>query len=126
MDSICLPKRDEMPGILLREVLEFVVLAKSLKTNIVYFSSSLFCMMVYVEQASLVAQTVESTCNVGDPGLIPESGKIPCRRKWPPTPVFLPRKSHGQSRLVGHSLWDHNESAATKQLTLSLSLLGTK
>lgn len=32
----------------------------------VYFSS-LFCMMVFVEQqASLVAQTVESTCNVGE------------------------------------------------------------
>ena len=81
-------------------------------------------MMVYVEQASLVAQTVESTCKVGDPGLIPGSGKIPCRRKWLPTPVFLPRKSHGQSLLVDHSPWVHNESATAKQL--SLSLLGTK
>ena len=26
--------------------------------------------------------------------------KIPCRRKWQPTPVFLPRKSHGQRSLV--------------------------
>ena len=23
-------------------------------------------------------------------------GKIPCRRKWPPTPVFLPEEFHGQ------------------------------
>ena len=28
---------------------------------------------------------------------------IPWRRKWQPTPVFLPRKSHGQRSLVGYS-----------------------
>ena len=32
--------------------------------------------------------------NAGDTGLIPGVGKIPWRRKWPPTP-FLPGKSHG-------------------------------
>ena len=30
--------------------------------------------------------------------------KIPWRRKWQPTPVFLPEKSYGQRRLVGYSL----------------------
>ena len=29
--------------------------------------------------------------------------KIPWRRKWQPTPVFLPEKSHGQRSLAGHS-----------------------
>ena len=29
--------------------------------------------------------------------------KIPWRRKWQPTPVFLPGESHGQSSLVGYS-----------------------
>ena len=40
--------------------------------------------------ASLVAQLVkkESTCNVGDLGS-PWVGKIPWRRVWQPTPVFL-------------------------------------
>ena len=28
-------------------------------------------------------------------------GKMPWRRKWQPTPVFLPGKSHGQRRLAG-------------------------
>ena len=28
--------------------------------------------------------------------------KIPWRRAWQPTPVFLPEKSHGQKRLVGY------------------------
>ena len=27
------------------------------------------------------------------------------RRKWQPTSVFLPRKSHGQRSLVGYSPW---------------------
>ena len=32
------------------------------------------------------------------------------RRKWPPTPVFLPGKSHGQRSLVGYSPWGRKES----------------
>ena len=31
--------------------------------------------------------------------------KIPWRRKWQPTPVFLYGKSQGQRSLVGHSPW---------------------
>ena len=30
-------------------------------------------------------------------------GKIPWRRKWQPTPVFLPGAAHGQRSLVGYS-----------------------
>ena len=40
----------------------------------------------------------EATCQTGDSGSIPE--KIPRRRKWQPTPVFLPNKSHGQRSLA--------------------------
>ena len=32
----------------------------------------------------------ESACNVGDPGLIPGSGRSPGERNGQPTPVFLP------------------------------------
>ena len=32
-------------------------------------------------------------------------GKIPWRRNWQPTPVFLPGKSHGQRSRVGYSPW---------------------
>ena len=39
------------------------------------------------------------------------------RRKWQPSPVFLPGKSHGQRSLVGYSLWDHKESDTTEQVT---------
>ena len=36
-----------------------------------------------------------SAFNAGEPGPIPGSGKIPWRRKWQSTPVFLPGESHG-------------------------------
>ena len=36
-----------------------------------------------------------STCNAGDLGLIPGLGKMPRRRAWQPTPVFLPSEFHG-------------------------------
>ena len=61
----------------------------------------------------------ESACNAGDLGLIPGSGRSPWRRKWQPTPAFLPGKSHGQRSLVGYSPWGHRESATTKPLRLS-------
>ena len=37
----------------------------------------------------------------------------PWRRKWQPTPVSLPGKSHGQRSLVGCNPWGHKESATT-------------
>ena len=36
------------------------------------------------------------------------------RRKWQPTPVFLPGKFHGQRSLVGYSPWDHRELDMTE------------
>ena len=45
--------------------------------------------------------------NAGDVGLDPRVGKITWRRKWQPTPVLLPGKSHGQRNLVGYSPWAH-------------------
>ena len=46
----------------------------------------------------------ESACNVGRPEFDPWVGKIPWRRKWQPTLVFLPGKSHGQRSLAGNDL----------------------
>ena len=36
------------------------------------------------------------------------------RRKWQPTPVFLPGEFHGQRSLVGYSPWGHKESDTTE------------
>ena len=36
------------------------------------------------------------------------------RRKWQPTPVFLPRESQGWGSLVGCHLWGHTELDTTE------------
>ena len=43
-------------------------------------------------------------------GFDPWIKKIPWSKKWQPTPVFLPGKSHGQGGLVGYSPWVTKES----------------
>ena len=39
---------------------------------------------------------------------------MPWRRKWQPTPVFLPGESQGQGSLVGCCLWGRTESDMTE------------
>ena len=50
--------------------------------------------------------------------------KIPWRRKWQPTPVSLPGKSHGQRSLAGHSPWGPRVryDLATEQMLSLLKL----
>ena len=45
------------------------------------------------------------------------------RRKWHPTPVLLPGKSHGWRSLVGYSPWGHWELDTTERLHFHFSLL---
>ena len=68
--------------------------------------------------ALLMAQTVKkSACNARDTGLIPGLGRNkPWRRKWQPTPEFLPREFHGQRSLEGYSPWGHKELNMTEWL----------
>ena len=49
-------------------------------------------------------------------GFDPWVRKIPWRRKWQPTTVFLPGEFHGQRSLVGYSSWGH-EIVAYDQAT---------
>ena len=44
----------------------------------------------------------------------PQGGKIPWRRKWQCTLVFLPGESHGQRSLAGYSPWGHRELDMTE------------
>ena len=53
----------------------------------------------------------------GRPRLDSWARKIPCRRKWQRTPVFLPGEFHGQRSLVGYSPWSCKELDMTKWLT---------
>ena len=43
----------------------------------------------------------------------PRVREIPWRRKWQPTPLFLPGESFGQRSLVDYSPWGHKESDTT-------------
>ena len=44
-------------------------------------------------------------------------GKIPWRRKWQSTPVFLPGKSHGQRTLLVYSPWCSKVLEMTERLS---------
>ena len=50
-------------------------------------------------------------------GFDPWVGKIPWRRKWQPTPILVPGKSHGQRRLADYSLWGRKELDTTEHST---------
>ena len=59
----------------------------------------------------------EPPCQCRRPRFDPRARKIPWRRPWQPSPVFLPGESHGQRSLTGYSPWGYKELDKTKQLT---------
>ena len=65
---------------------------------------------------SVVKNPPASAGDIRNVGLTPGSKKMPWRRKWQPTPVFLPGKSHGQKSLTGYNPWGHKESDTTERL----------
>ena len=77
------------------------------------------CILRFMK-ASLVAQMVKNLLQCGRPRLDPWVRKIPWRREWQPTPVFLPGESHGQRSLAGHSPWGCKELDLAEWLKLSL------
>ena len=69
-------------------------------------------------RASLVAQMVKNLPACRRPRFDHWLRKIPWRREWLPTPVFLPGEFLGQRNLVGYSPWGHKELGTTEQLSL--------
>ena len=59
----------------------------------------------------------ESTCNVGDLGLIPGWGRSPGGGHGNPLQYSCLENPHGQRSLVGYSSWVHKESDTTEQLS---------
>ena len=69
------------------------------------------------EMASQVASGKELTCQykrLKRHGFDPWVRKTPWRRKWQPTPVFLPGESHGQRSLESYSPWSCKEVDLTE------------
>ena len=67
-------------------------------------------------QEYLVAHSVMNPLAMQKTQFKPWVRKMPWRRKWQPTPVFLPGKPHGQRSLVGYSPQGCKESDTTEQL----------
>ena len=57
-----------------------------------------------------------SSANAGDMQVQPLGQEDPLEEEMATTPVFLPRKSHGQRSLEGYGPWGHKELHTTSQL----------
>ena len=64
--------------------------------------------------ALVVKNLPANAAEARDLGSVPGVGKIPWRRKWQPTPVFLPGEFQGRGSLVGCRLWGRTESDTTE------------
>ena len=65
---------------------------------------------------SMVAQMVKHLPVMWETQVLSQGWEDPLERKWQPTPVLLPEKSHGQRSLVGHSPRGGKEWGKTGQL----------
>ena len=68
----------------------------------------------WASQVALVVKSLSASKEIEEMGFEPWVGKIPCRKAWQPTLVFLPGESHGQRSLVTYSPWGHKESDTTE------------
>ena len=88
-----------------------IVLCRYIVKKLTFVSSRSFCHPTVVDflvfpsytiiSSSLVAQRVKVSAYNGGDWVQSWVRKILWRRKWQPTPVFLPGNSHGQRSLVG-------------------------
>ena len=60
------------------------------------------------------------------PGFNPWVGKIPWRREWQSTPIFIPGEFHGQRSLEGYSPLGCKESDKTERLTHTREINSTQ
>ena len=67
------------------------------RADLCYFLPLLAFHMLWGHTSQRRRNLIQSICTV--------PGSTPWRRKWQPTPVFLPGKSHGQRSLAGYSPW---------------------
>ena len=84
--------------------------------------------VVYINYVQMVCHLrwlsgKESACQCRRRRFDPWVRKIPWRRKWQPTPVFLPGKRHGQWSLEGYSPWGRKELDATEHSRVHLNKL---
>ena len=78
----------------------------------------------WASQVALVVRNLPASAGrCKRPTFDPWVGKIPWRRAWQPTTVFLPAESHGQRSLVGYSPKGHKESDMTTVTSTHTSIM---
>ena len=87
---------------------------QTLKYTYLWFSSPISGHLV---RASLVAQTFKNLHAMWETQVQYLGRKIPWRREWQSTPVFLPGEFHWQRSLASYSAWGCKESDAAELLT---------
>ena len=65
-------------------------------------------MIHFLRIHNIISKYKKIRLQCGKPRFDPWVGKIPWRRKWLPTPAFLPGEFHGQRSLAGYSPWDRS------------------
>ena len=84
-------------------------------TVVLYISLALEAHTIFrASQVALVVKNLPANADVERHRFEPWARRIPWRRAWQPTPVFLPRESHGQRSLAGYSPWGRKESDMTE------------
>ena len=87
--------------------LKAIFIASFIVTYVLSFFNNEHVLLIIINQsrelgASLVAQLVKNPPAMRETWVQSLSWEDPCRRKWQPTPVFLPGKSHGRRSLAGY------------------------
>ena len=72
-----------------------------------YFLKKILVNILGLPGGLVIKNLPASVGDAGDVGLIPGVRKMPWRREWQPTPVFLPGEFHGQRSLGGYSPCSH-------------------
>ena len=83
-----------------------------IKNTCLQIENVIFSLPFYSKWASLVNQTIICLKRRRH-GFDPWAGKMPWRRDWLPTPVFLPGEFHKQRRPVSYSPWGCKELDTT-------------
>ena len=106
----------DMPGFTFSKVpgLGFPISAPGMLPDFHFLASNTFVRFNSYNGLPKWCSGKESACQCRRCGFDPCIGKTPGRRKWQPTPVFLPGKFHGQRSLAGYSPWGHKESDLTE------------
>ena len=82
-----------------------------------YGQKPAICQPLFHKRAFQVVKNLPANADVRDMGSVPWVGKIPWRRKWQSTPVFLPGESPGTEELGG--LWSiGSQRVGLKQLSM--------